>query len=87
MVDAQFGDDIYDQMQRSGSWQFPQKGLDILLDSCVYGVALLYGQFLRIIPKKMWPLSEAKTSLESHKVVFHLPDRFFRHIFLIRTRE
>lgn len=43
-------------------------------------------QFPQILPKTQL-FSEAKTHLESHKVILHLPNRFPWHVFLIRTRE
>ena len=43
-------------------------------------------QFPQILPKTQL-FSEAKTHLESHKVILHLPNRLSRHVFLVRTRE
>ena len=38
--DERFRDNICAPIQWSGSWQFPYKGFDIHLGSCVHGVAL-----------------------------------------------
>lgn len=43
-------------------------------------------QFPQILPKTQL-FSGAKTHLESHKVILHLPNGFSWHVFLVCTRE